>query len=76
MTLAWHLALVMQCDRSQRWIIYLISYVNILAVHVILPHSQINYCKETKPWTLSAQSLKILWHMSYSDDRTDAVETA
>jgi hypothetical protein len=54
MTLAQHLAGVTQCSRYRRWIIYLTSDVNILAVHAIFPHSQINYCKETKPWILSA----------------------
>jgi hypothetical protein len=49
MTLAHRLAPVMQCSRSQRWIIYLISYVTISVVHTIFLRSQINYCKETKP---------------------------
>jgi len=53
-TLAQHYARVMHCSRSQPWIIYVISYVNILAVHAIFPHSQINFSKETKQWTLSA----------------------
>jgi len=71
MTLAQHLAPVTQCSRYQRWITCLI-YVNILAVHAIFPHSQINAKKQNhrhcqpKVWRFCRT-------ISYSNERTGAV---